>query len=289
MNIWQADFYRRPLQDEAGKPLWELMICEANGTLILAVLCPQAQANVTWLTQQLRSLLKSQSPDRIQTFRPQSATLLQAACQPLNIFVEVTRHTPALKQLLQEKWHENQAWLDDAKAPYDPIKLDLPPPVPMPENLWGEKWRFGAIAAQDLIPAFQDRPIPILNTPEFLYPSNLNIPPTTLIPGVIIDAGRKSIQLAQWIKQVNPAALQYVPGTPQGLILEAGLVDRWILNTFTNEEIAHSAKTFEQRKHDAQGLHFLLIQPDNSGITYTGFWLLQTEDFYCPVGINFQV
>ncbi|MEO0948751.1 MAG: Tab2 family RNA-binding protein, partial [Cyanobacteria bacterium J06641_5] len=23
-------------------------------------------------------------------------------------------------------------------------------------------------------------------------------------------------------------------------------------------------------------LHFLLVQPDNSGLTYSGFWLLQT-------------
>ncbi|MBI4781875.1 MAG: Tab2/Atab2 family RNA-binding protein [Oscillatoriophycideae cyanobacterium NC_groundwater_1537_Pr4_S-0.65um_50_18] len=285
MNIWQADFYRRPLQDEAGKPLWELTICKANGTLILAVLCPQTQANVSWLTQELRSLLTSQIPDRIQVFRPQSATLLQAACQPLNIVVEVTRHTPALKQLLQEKWHGNRALPDDATAPYNPIKLDLPPPIPMPENLWGEKWRFGGIAAQNLIPAFQDRPIPILKIPEFLCPSNFDIPPTTLIPGVIIDAGRKSMQLAQWIEQVNPAELQYVPGNPQGLILEAGLVDRWILNTFTNEEITPSAQTFQQRKNDAQGLHFLLVQPDNSGLTYTGFWLLQTEKFHRPSNI----
>ncbi|NEQ67039.1 MAG: DUF1092 family protein, partial [Symploca sp. SIO2D2] len=26
------------------------------------------------------------------------------------------------------------------------------------------------------------------------------------------------------------------------------------------------------------GLHFLLVQPDDSGMTYTGFWLLQNID-----------
>ena len=28
MVIWQADFYRRPLKDGSGQPLWELLVCD---------------------------------------------------------------------------------------------------------------------------------------------------------------------------------------------------------------------------------------------------------------------
>jgi hypothetical protein len=67
-------------------------------------------------------------------------------------------------------------------------------------------------------------------------------------------------------------------GTPDGLILEASLADRWILATFADEEASAGGKLYEERKQLSQGLHFLLVQPDDSGMTYTGLWLLQQEE-----------
>ncbi|MGL5034882.1 MAG: Tab2 family RNA-binding protein, partial [Microcystaceae cyanobacterium] len=83
-----------------------------------------------------------------------------------------------------------------------------------------------------------------------------------------------------WLASENPVSLNYRAteiGRSGGLILEAGLVDRWILATFEDQEMAQAAIAFEQRKVDNQGLHFLLIQPDDSDMTTTGFWLLQNE------------
>nr|WP_317106120.1 Tab2 family RNA-binding protein [Chroococcidiopsis sp. SAG 2025] len=37
------------------------------------------------------------------------------------------------------------------------------------------------------------------------------------------------------------------------------------------------AQIYAQRQQQSQGLHFLLVQPDDSGMTYTGFWLLRDE------------
>jgi hypothetical protein len=44
--------------------------------------------------------------------------------------------------------------------------------------------------------------------------------------------------------------------------------------TFEDREVAAAAANYEQRKQLSQGLHFLLVQPDESGMTYSGFWLL---------------
>ncbi|NES98783.1 MAG: DUF1092 family protein, partial [Desertifilum sp. SIO1I2] len=55
------------------------------------------------------------------------------------------------------------------------------------------------------------------------------------------------------------------------------LVDRWVLETFSDRQVAAAAQTFLQRQKASLGLHFLLVQPDDSGMTYTGFWLLQRE------------
>jgi len=58
-------------------------------------------------------------------------------------------------------------------------------------------------------------------------------------------------------------------------VLESGLVDRWILATFTDAEVTTAGKLYQQRKRLSHGLHFLVVQPDKSGMTYSGFWLLQ--------------
>jgi hypothetical protein len=64
-------------------------------------------------------------------------------------------------------------------------------------------------------------------------------------------------------------------GEPDGLILEAGLCDRWVITTFNDADVARAGQQFERRKQASQGLHFLLVRPDDSGMTTTGLWLLQ--------------
>ncbi len=270
--IWQADFYRRPLRAD-GQMLWELLICNSSKTLMYEALCPQSQANSNWLLKQFQAI--GQKPDLIQVFRPQSLSLITTAAKQLGIVVEPTRNTSALKQWLQEKSRLYPSLDNYTGELYNPTDLDRPPPTPLPEKLWGEQWRFATLKAKELEEAFSDRPIPIMKLPEFLLPINLGLASTLPVPGVVIDGGRQSMRLARWLQDANPAALNYVTGSPGGLVLEAGLVERWIVATFEDEEVTAAALAYEQRKQSSQGLHFLLVQPDDSGMTYTGFWLLQ--------------
>ncbi|MBD2459144.1 Tab2/Atab2 family RNA-binding protein [Nostoc sp. FACHB-87] len=263
MKIWQADFYRSSQQDISGQILWELLICDANRSFEYTATCLQSEANSHWLTTQIQQAAGAKLPDVIQVFRPQSLSLIETAGRNLGIAVEATRRTLALKQWLKDK--------------HSDFSLEKPAPLPLPENLWGEQWRFANLAAGDLEIEFSDRPIPILSMPEFLKPINLGLASTVTVPGVVIYGGRQSMRLARWLATTHPVALNYIPGAPDGLILEAGLVDRWVLATFEDAEVTAAAKTYEQRKQQSQGLHFLLIQPDDSGMTYSGFWLLQTE------------
>jgi hypothetical protein len=191
-------------------------------------------------------------------------SLIQAAGNNLNIQVAPTRHTPALKQWLAEKQY--------------PLALDQPPPTPLPENLWGEQWRFATLPSGELVDVFAELPIPIFSAPEFLHPINLGLASTVPIPGVIIYGGRQSMPLARWLAAAHPVALNYIPGDPNGLVLEAALVDRWIVATFTDPDVAAAGKVYEHRQQQSRGLHFLLVQPDDSGMTYTGFWLLTAEN-----------
>jgi hypothetical protein len=273
--IWQADFYRRPLQTETGQAIWELLICNSSRQLEYVAFCPQSEINTQWLIQQLQQATQTEQPDVILVFRPQCLSLLQTAAEALGIAVKPSRRTPVIKQWLQQRrqiYPQLQGYIGEAD---DPVAIDRPPPVPLPENLWGDVWQFATLQAGDLIATFTDYPIPILDIPEALQPVKLGLASTVPISGVVINGGRQSMQLARWLQQANPVALNYIPGEPDGLILEAGLADRWVVATFEDQEVTEAAHRFETRKQLAKGLHFLLIQPDDSGMTYTGFWLLQ--------------
>lgn len=276
MRVWQADFYRRPLQDATGQVLWELLICNSNRTFTYEASCPQSAANAKWLVEQFRLAAGSeqQLPSLIQVFRPQSLSLISAAGQQLGIPVEPTRRTFALKQWMQELSQLYRSRENYTGEAYNPLALDQPPPTLLPEDLWGDQWRFATLSASDVQEAFTERPIPILKMPEFLLPLNLGLASTVAVPGVVIYGGRQSMPLARWLQEARPVVLNYIAGQPDGLILEAGLVERWIVATFEDQEVKAAAQAYEQRKQQSRGLHFLLVQPDDSGMTYSGFWLL---------------
>ncbi|MGK7931309.1 MAG: Tab2 family RNA-binding protein [Microcystaceae cyanobacterium] len=154
----------------------------------------------------------------------------------------------------------------------------LPPPQPLPEHLWGDKWQVASFPAGELVAYFENQPIPFLSLPPDTHPLSLGIASNARLSGIIIEAGRQSMQLAQWLADRQPQTLNYIEATvgeSGGLVLTTHSRERWILATFEDSEMATSAQKYEQRKKDHQGLHFLLIQPDNSGMTYSGFWLLK--------------
>lgn len=141
MKIWQADFYRSPQQNASTEVFWDLLICDPSLDLKYEASCPQSQANPTWLVSQFHKV--GEKPDVIQVFRPQSLSLIEQAGNNLGIKVEPTRRTVALKKWLQEKQY--------------PIALDKPPPMPLPENLWGQEWRLATLPAGDIVDIFGDR------------------------------------------------------------------------------------------------------------------------------------
>jgi RNA-binding protein Tab2/Atab2 len=274
MKIWQLDFYKRPLKDEKGNLIWELIISDEQENIIYEEKCKQSEATLEWLENKLKNL--GELPAKIQIFRPQTESIITEIGKKLGIEIETTRRTEALKNVLKNR---ASAYTINGEK-YDPTKLEKPAPLPLPENLWGEDWGFVSINAGDLVDMFINRPIPIRNLPEKLHPINLGLASNIAIPGIVITGGRKSLQLAQWLEEVKPFSLNYMVteiGISGGLILEAGLVERYVLLTFEDANFAQAAQQYNQRQNDSKGLHFIIVQPDNSGMTYTGIWLLKTD------------
>ena len=102
-----------------------------------------------------------------------------------------------------------------------------------------------------IVDLFRDRPIPILSLPEAMLPVNLGLASNISIPGIVIFGGRQSMQLARWIQQNKPAFINYIStevGESGGFVLETGLIDRWIFNTFESSSAAKIALAYEQKK-----------------------------------------
>ncbi len=74
---------------------------------------------------------------------------------------------------------------------------------------------------------------------EILFPLNLVIASSVAAPGVVIYDGRRAMQLARWLQEEKPLSLNYIPTEVDrsgGLILEAGLLDRWVVANFEDPE-----------------------------------------------------
>ncbi|MGV2829549.1 Tab2 family RNA-binding protein [Myxosarcina sp. GI1(2024)] len=270
MKIWQVDFNHLPITQTSSSRQWELLICDRDR--VYSANCDSSQANSQWLAAQFKIVAQNELPDLIQVFRPQALGLIGLAAEELGIAVEATRHTETLKIALAQR----------AKTipNYHPLALEKPPPQPLPENIRGEELNFASIAAGEIINLFGERPIPILDLPEAFLPINMGVASNVPLPGIVVYGGKNSMVLASWLQRQNPVSLNYVAtevGKSGGLVLETGLVDRWIFNTFEGENTIRVAEDYQQKKRASKGLHFLLIQPDNSGMTYTGFWLLKDE------------
>ncbi|MEB3288696.1 MAG: Tab2/Atab2 family RNA-binding protein [Leptolyngbya sp.] len=274
--VWQLDLHRPPLTDAQGDPLWEFLACTADLGFCYEAQISQGQVTADWVTDQLRAAMDQAgyAPSQVQVFRPQALSLLTLAADRLGLITLPTRRTPALHQWLRQKAQALAQGGNPLGQTYDPLSIDAPPPLPLADHLWGDRWGFVTLAAGDFERTFPHEPIPIVQLPPAWLPSQVGLASTTPIPGIVIEGGRQAMALAQWVQSVNPATLRYLPGDPDGLILEAGLWDRWVMTTFADGTMAQAGQQFEQRKGASQGLHFLLIRPDDSGLTYTGLWLL---------------
>ncbi|HHP7231074.1 MAG TPA: Tab2 family RNA-binding protein [Xenococcaceae cyanobacterium] len=276
MVTWQCDFYRLPISEAKETQFWGLFIYDLDSSELYTAKCLQSEATAAWLVAQLPQVKAGNLPEKIQIFRPQIVGLFETVSKSFGIKLETTRRTLELKSSIRQYIADHYSTQDGDRY----LALDQPPPQPLPESLWGENWSFVSITAREILIFLQDRPIPIQDIPESLLPINLGIASNVIIPGIVVYGGKNSLLLCRWLQEQKPVALNYIPtevGRSGGLVLESGLIERWIFNTFEDQSVAQSAKNYEAKKQESKGLHFLLIQPDASGMTYTGFWLLKEE------------
>jgi RNA-binding protein Tab2/Atab2 len=149
-----------------------------------------------------------------------------------------------------------------------------PVPQPMPEHLWGDRWQFVRLTAEDLEFRLLERSIPLREVSPLALPSQQAIAANALIPGVVIEAGKQAMRLARWVAAQRPVSLEAVNRELGALMLNTSR-DRWIMATYQDDAVKAAAENFEALKPENSGIHFLLIQPDDTGTTHSGLWILR--------------
>jgi RNA-binding protein Tab2/Atab2 len=283
-EIWEIDFYSRPILDEQGKKLWEILVCNGSRTFEFARFCAGSEANARWLQEALSEAIAAwrerfdleadAKPEKIRFFRRPMTAIITRACEALSIPALQSRRAFALVQWLQER--------SQTVYPKHPgfQPLMAPPPAfepmaaqPLPDALKGEGWSFVSLSLESL----QDLGEWDVTFREGLPLELLSLPPQTIVPGMVIFSQR-AVPLAGWMSGLEVATLEVESAPTPRLLLETGLSDRWILAPLSTDQRQAEAADFTKAKQAAQNVHFLAIQSGPKDESFAGFWLLQTLD-----------
>ncbi|HIK11194.1 MAG TPA: Tab2/Atab2 family RNA-binding protein [Oscillatoriaceae cyanobacterium M33_DOE_052] len=301
-TTWELDFYSRPMVDDAGKKVWEVLICESPTGIYgsekpfrFQKFCPNTEVNSVWLGNAIEEAtqIAGVAPKKIRFFRRQMNNMISKACQDKGIDAVPSRRTGQLQRWLQERMelvYPNQPGFK-AEGVMTSVRFETPPPSPLPDALRGDKWAFVTLAAAD----FQDmdqwqidfgEAFPIFSattTEPGKEGSNYvvaapELTPESRIPGAIVFSSR-ALALAGWMSGLDLAFLRVEFGSGVSgvgkLILETGASQSWILASFRDEKTRQEAKRFAEAKEKSQQIHFLAVQSDPDAESFAGFWLLQ--------------
>lgn len=285
-TVWELDFYSRPVLDEAGKKLWEVLICESSNSIErspatlfkYAEYCPSTSVNSLWLREAIEKAIAeaATTPKKIRFFRRQMNNMIVKACEDAGVNPVPSRRTYALNQWLAQRMIDVYPQVEgfDLKTA-NATSVQYPPlnAIPLPDAVKGDrgdKWTFVSLSAAD----FDDMQDWEIAFQESFALSLLDIKADTAIPGLIIYSPRAT-PLAAWMSGLEMGYLQLEKSARPQLRLETGLSDSWTLINLTNQEIVQQAEDFETTKQKANGVHFLAVQSDPNSEAFAGFWLLK--------------
>ena len=285
-TVWELDFYSRPVLDEAGKKLWEVLICESSNSIErspatlfkYAEYCPSTSVNSLWLREAIEKAIAeaATTPKKIRFFRRQMNNMIVKACEDAGVNPVPSRRTYALNQWLAQRMIDVYPQMEgfDLKTA-NATSVQYPPlnAIPLPDAVKGDrgdKWTFVSLSAAD----FDDMQDWEIAFQESFALSLLDIKADTAIPGLIIYSPRAT-PLAAWMSGLEMGYLQLEKSARPQLRLETGLSDSWTLINLTNQEIVNQAEDFETAKQKAHGVHFLAVQSDPNSEAFAGFWLLK--------------
>ena len=284
-TIWELDFYSRPLRDEEGKKVWEVLICQtpleigdrAESLFRYTQFCPSTSVNSIWLQEAIQEAIKQapEPPQRIRFFRRPMANMITKACKELAIPAAASRRTYALFQWLEERTEEVYPSLPNYQETSNPsVQFMASPPQRLPDALQGDRWAFVSLEAG----AFKDMAEWDIGFGEAFGLPMVGLSEDAQIPGLIVFSSRAT-PLAAWMSGLELACLRVYKNDRPSLVLETGENDSWMLANLTDAATQAEAEEFEQAKRNAKNVHFLAVQSDPNSESFEGLWMMQELNF----------
>jgi hypothetical protein len=287
-TVWELDFYSRPIVDENGKKLWEILICESSNDMErspdslfkYAEYCPSSMVNSLRLREAIdKAIAETDNPPRkVRFFRRQMNNMIVKACEDAGLTPVPSRRTYALEKWIAERMetvYPQETGYDEKAARNTSVQYPGLNAIPLPDAVKGDrgdKWAFVSLNAADFAEMNQ---WDIAFADSFAL-SLADVTPDTKIPGLIIFSPRAT-PLAAWMSGLEMGYLHLETNPRSQLLLETGLSDSWILVNLTNKATAAEAEGFEAAKQQANGVHFVAIQSSPESESFAGFWLLKGQ------------
>lgn len=277
-DVWELDFCSRPILDERGKKVWELIICDPERSFEYAQYYPNNKINSAELKKALEAVLAqpgARKPSSARFFRGQMQTIISRALSDMGIAPVPSRRCFTLMNWLEDRlesvYKQHPGYSDKASTLFT---IDLGAPEELPDALRGEKWSFVQLPLGTLQQELDEvKAGRAFGATLDLAAVRHALTPDTLVPGVAVYS-RRADPLAAWTNGLDLAAV--VADTDRAfLILETGYNDRWRYGAYRRTlETTAEAQAWEQAKQAVGGLHFLAVMPDEESEVCSGLWLL---------------
>ncbi len=282
-TIWEIDFYSRPILDEDGKKIWEVLVCESpvdiqakpDELFRYAEYCSNTEVNSVKLKEVLENAIAQapNPPDKIRFFRQAMNNMITKACDELGVSATMSRRTYALNQWMQQRLEQDYPKQPGFQPGANPtVSFGTTSARPLPDALQGQKWALVTLPAL----AFDDLSAWDVGFGESFPLSLIRLAADAVIPGLVIFSDRAT-PLAAWMSGLELGYFKF-DSEPPRLLLETGVSDRWILADLVNASLQTEAINFETAKRQAKGVHFLAVQSSPDIETFAGFWLLQESN-----------
>lgn len=279
-STWEIDFCSRPMLDERGKKVWELLICDPEREFEYSEFFPNSKINSAELKRVIEKLLAlpgAVRPDKVRFFRGQMQTIITKALTDCSIKAVPSRRCFTVMTWIEERletvYKKDPRYNDKAQSLFS---LDLGAPEPLPDALRGEKWAFVQLPLSGVLDMLKSVDSGDLFGSSFSLSSAgvSDLPKDILIPGVAVFS-RRALPLAAWTNGLEIATVK-ADVDRSCLVLETGVAQRWRYGGWKpSPDSIEEARGWEDCKEGVRGLHFLAVQPDADSEDLNGLWLMQ--------------
>jgi hypothetical protein len=278
---WELDFCSRPIIDERGKKLWELLVTNTERSFVLSEFFPNDKINSVNLRSALQKFFTSypiNRPVQCRFFRGQMQTIIARALTDLDIKPIPSQRCFTLFNLLEDRVdsvYMSHPYYDNSLTNFS--SFDFTSLQELPTALRGEQWSFVQLSASELQEEAEDvKKGKIFGSTFIISDQSMTVTSETLIPGVAVFTNR-AVALAAWTSGLELAVLE-ADVERACLILETGVNLRWRYASYPQtDKTDQEAQAWERAKKSVDGLHFLAIQSNLDSEDVAGLWFMQTR------------